>query len=261
MDLMLKKMLRNNACRVKSVTSNSFPTQYIFTRNIELIGEDMEFEDQGFISGYDMLRRRQVYINESDEVSELTVYNPKDISALLLQDHKEDINTIKEGIKKWKKINILPMCSRGDPMKLSFNAKKVLVDLYLVTGSFEVEEGLVNRRLEEILYGLAGARLMSELRYGFFFSMDFEWKSDEEALEFAASKWIALVNVYKELYSQDSRVSEEWRDSVENIIHPDLSNFKNYESIIDYWPYALAPRPDELLKSEQMYSTYESWAK
>ena len=98
---------------------------------------------------------------------------------------------------------------------------------------------------------------MSELRYGFFFAMDFDWESDQAALEFAASKWLGLINVYKELYSQDTRVSSEWTDAVENIIHPDLADFKTYEQIIDYWPYALSPRPEELLKSEQMYSTYD----
>ena len=250
-------MLLNNACRIKCITPDSFPTQYILTRNLELIGEDMDFEDQGFVSGYDLLRGKFIYINDSDNIAELTVYNPSDIPPLLLQDHKEDINIIEEGIKKWKKINIAPMCSRGDPFELSLASKKILIDLYMATGSIEGDHEAADSYLEEIAYGFPSARLMSELRYGFFFAMDFDWESDAAALEFAASKWLGLVNVYKELYLQDARVSSEWVDAVENIIHPDLADFKTYEQIIDYWPYALSPRPEELLKSEQMYSTYD----
>ena len=120
---------------------------------------------------------------------------------------------------------------------------------------FSADKKDVKRGIEDIYFADPTIRTMTQLRYGFFFAMDYEWKSDEEALRFAAEKWFALIDVYKELFLQTA--SDRTKQNIQNIKYPDLDQFDTYEKIIDYWPYALTPRPIEILESH-LVAIYET---
>ena len=252
MNNLLNNLLLKNICRIAAIKPGRFPTHYLLTKRPDLIEQNVDFDKKGYIHAYDLLRERDVIISDESEIQELTVYNPKELAPLSLQKHEPSEQEIIEGIREFRQKKIKKMCHLGEPMKLAPEYQSVLVDLYMVTGANKLDEKYVKENLEDIKFGLAPARTMTFLRYGFFFAMDYNWDSDEEALRFAVDKWFSLIRTYGQLYSQDESLSEEWRKTARNISAPDYSGYKDYESIINFWPYCLSPRPKEILKSYEL---------
>ena len=261
MDHIMKGLLSANVVEVQYFRIGYFLTRGLFTLNKKFI-EDNNFDsglidNDSFFSAYDVLRKKVIKLDSQDQILSTNVFNPNNLNPMELysRDFVSDKKTAEEAIKEFKKNRVVPICGRGDPLNLSLKSKVVLVDLFMATGNSIKTEDKAREYLEDIYFADPTLRTMTQLRYGFFFAMDYDWKSDQEALAFAAKKWLSLVDVYKELYLQvaDDRSTE----NINSIKYPSIKDFHSYEQIIDYWPYALSPRPAELLDSD-FIAIYES---
>lgn len=263
MDHMLEGLLRNNVVEMQYFKLGFFPTRALLTLNPDFIEEKgalSNVEVEAFVSGYDVLRKKVVTLNNQEEVLSTNVFNPDAISPMNLyaKDFCADKKMVNDAIADFQSKRLTNVSSVGDVFKLSLKSKAILVDLFMATGNSIKNPDVINEHLEDIYYADPTIRGMTQIRYGFFFAMDYEWESDQQALAFAAKKWLSLIDVYRELFSQSC--SERTRKNIENIKYPEIDQFDTYEKIIDYWPYAISPRPPEMLESDlvAVYETAES---
>ena len=256
-------LLSANVVEIQYYKFGNFLTRGLFTLNPKFIEGAFDFNkinSDAFFSAYEILRKKVVELDNQDQIISTNVFNPRNVQPIEMYTPGFESTVIeaKQAIKTFREVKISDICSRGDPFKLSLKSKVTLIDLFMATGNSLTKEEDIQGHLEDIAFADPIFRQMSQMRYGFFFAMDYEWKNDEEALEFAAKKWLSLIDVYKELYLQNA--SEILQENISKIKYPDPSEFKTYESIVDYWPYFLTPRPKELLDSDAIaeYEIQES---
>ena len=260
MDHIMRGLLNANVVEVQYFRLGFFPTRGLFTLNKNFINEPEllnEVDGDSFFSAFEILRNRVVTFDNEEEVLSTNVFNPHGLDPMQLwqQGLSADKKDVKRGIDDFRGNRLQSITSVGDVSKLSLKSKATLIDLFMATGNSITSPVELSRHIEDIYFADPTIRTMTQLRYGFFFAMDYEWKSDEEALRFAAEKWFALIDVYKELFLQTA--SDRTKQNIQNIKYPDLDQFDTYEKIIDYWPYALTPRPIEILESH-LVAIYET---
>ena len=256
MNKVLKGLLSTNVVEILYMPTGRLPSIGLFTRNSKFIQGSSFNEDVSgkfYFEAFEILRQRKIGIKLEEEILETKVYNPNNRSAMDLYSSKkeEDIDIVRKGISEFKSSYLAPLCEFGDPFSLSLQDKKVIIDLHLGTGAQDFSIDDANAHIEDLNFTLPSYRLMSYIRYGFFFAMDYDWKTEKAAMLFAVKKWYSLVSVYKNLALQGSP-SLGLKESLDAILFPDPNSFVNYHQIIDYWPYALSPRPIGLLKCSQM---------
>ena len=263
MDNIMSGLLSANVVEIQYYKLGNFFTRGLFTLNPDFIEGAFDFNkinSEAFFSAYEILRKKVVQLDNQEQIISTDVFNPREVEAIQMYsgNFRATKMEAREAIKKFKEVKLQNICSRGDPFRLSLKSKATLIDLFMATGNSLTKEEDIQNHLEDIAFADPMFRQMSQMRYGFFFAMDYEWKSDKEALEFAAKKWLSLIDVYKELYLQNA--SEMLQDNISKIEYPNPSDFETYESIVDYWPYFLTPRPKELLDSDAIaeYEIHES---
>lgn len=263
MDNIIGGLLSANVVEIQYYKFGNFLTRGLFTLHPKFIEGAFDFNkinSEAFFSAYEILRKKVIDLENQDQIISTDVFNPRNVQPLEMYSpgFQATVKEAKAAIKAFKEVKVQKICSRGDPFKLSLKSKATLIDLFMATGNSLTKEKDIQSHLEDIAFADPIFRQMSQMRYGFFFAMDYEWKSDEEALKFAAKKWLSLIDVYKELYLQDA--SEELKENISKIKYPNPNEFKTYESIVDYWPYFLTPRPEELLDSDAIaeYEIQES---
>ncbi len=259
----MRGLLNANVVEVQYFKLGFFPTRGLFTLNKNFIKEPERLDDvdgDSFFSAFDVLRGRVVNFDSEEQILSTNVFNPHGLDPMQLwqKGFSADKKDIERAIDEFRGKRLQSITSVGDVSKLSSKSKATLVDLFMATGNSITDPIELSRHIEDIYFADPTIRTMTQIRYGFFFAMDYDWKSEKEALRFAAKKWFSLIDVYKELFLQTA--SDRTIKNIENIKYPDADQFDTYEKIIDYWPYALTPRPVEILESHlvAIYETSES---
>jgi len=253
MDPILKALLHSNLVLVEYPSPGGFPTRGLFTRNINFIDEDIDeivFYDGGFFNAYDVIREKNVFLTAEQELLGVSAYNPSGLTPSELASGMSlpTESTRQETIEKFKK-TCGDIVTRGNFFELNEENKRVLLDFFIGDVAIHSDSEELDGFIEDLIYSRPVMRESDEFNAGFFLGMDQTFDSEEAALSYGAAKWISLINVYQALSLQSQELGKAARDIVSGILLPDPGMFKSYQAIVDYWPYALAPRPQETLVS------------
>jgi hypothetical protein len=263
MNKILNGLLRNNVVEIMYMPLGRTPSLGLFTTNNDFIKNrdfKVDVDQEPYFRAFELLRNKEIVIENDYEIMETKVHNPSGAPATQLYSAKSNktLYDVDKMIDAFKKAYIKPLCEIGDPFKLSLTDKKILIDLHLATGmAREMSHEEANAHIEDLNFTSPVYRVMNYIRYGYFFAMDYDWKSDKEAMLFAIKKWVSLIEVYKKLHLQVAQ-TESFIDSLNAIVYPAPEKFTNYHQIIDYWPYPLSPRPQGLLDCNAMNSIFEN---
>ena len=133
-------------------------------------------------------------LDSQDQILSTNVFNPGNVSPMELYSggYCADKKVVQEGVELFKsKKELLPICKKGNPFELSLKSKVTLIDLFMATGNSIKSVDKAEEYLEDIRFADPSLRTMSQLRYGFFFAMDYDWDT-EKCFKFCCQKMVSI---------------------------------------------------------------------
>lgn len=249
MNSILKGLLDNNLVEVEYLSVGKFPTKGLFTNNLDFMyhEDDMYFNVGDFFQSYEILRRRKITILNEDDIMSIAAFNPLSLDPkVLCQGVCQPVHDCRsEQIKKFLS-SCGPIVSRGDLSLLELEEKRIFLEFYGGIIEESLTEDLIDELVEDLRYMPKSYKVADGMRYGLFFGMDIDLGSEKKSIEYAARKWLRFISAYSSLYIQELEEGSPVREAVKDMRLPDPSAFEDFQQILDFWPYVLTPRPEQL---------------